>query len=237
MEINNLLVAMTLASGMFFTGLQIKADDALKSKSILPLGDFKNRGFLRCIVKEDVDQDFNVIINGEFKSNDGQLIVVSPDKTIVVAKKLKPQKYENIKISVPKDGQTGQYVIFIRTKDGKDTLYPPLTSIPKEIYSISSCSQLQGSTWFIGTDGKVGFKFTVTPTKSSAVIKDKTGKILGKTTQGASLTVEIPPAGAFLTSKARYLSFNNITTIASSEDKWFVPDADKKNMKIPRVKK
>lgn len=223
---------------VLFSGLQLKADEAAKGKQTLPLGDFKNGGFLRCIVQEDNDQDFNIILNGEYKSNDGQLFVVGPDNKLLFFKKLPPKKYENEKIPVAKDGQTGQYVIFLRTKDGKDTFYPPLTSLSKEIYSILSCSQLQGSTWYIGGDGQGVSKFTVTPSKSSAVIKDKTGKVLGKTANGLPLTVEIPPEGALLTSKARYLKFDDgVGVIALSEKAWFVPESEKKKMKIPSRKK
>jgi len=200
------------------------------AENFIPVGHWLLNGYVRCITQEDVDHEFNIRIHGTITSTNSQVKVIAPNGQIVVSQLLPPQEYKDYRITVPSDGQTGQYVVFLKSTDGKDMLYPPLTSLPKEVYAALWISQLQGSSRFIGSDGDPLYQVTATGHKSTVVITDTADNILGASTFNNPVTVTIPLTGAILTSPARYISFGDIVVFSFKEEQWFLPDVDKKTM-------
>ncbi len=203
------------------------------AENFIPVGYWGMSGYLRCITREDADHEFNIRIDGTITSTNAQVRVVAPNGQLVVSQLLPPQEYKDYRIPVPADGQTGQYVVFLKTSDGKDMLYPPLTSLPNEVYAAVWISQLQGSSRFLGSNGDPAYQVTASGHKSTVVITDISGNVLGASTYDAPVTVTIPLTGAILTSPARYISFGDTTPFSFYEDEWFLPDEDKLTMLPP----
>src|SRR5690606_12658684 len=91
-------------------------------------------GYTRVIVREEKDQDFAITFNGYVGEGGMPVQIFAPNSVKFISETVSPGLHFPYKITVPRDGITGQYVIFLKDRDAKETLRVPLTTLPGEVY-------------------------------------------------------------------------------------------------------
>ncbi len=180
----------------------------------------------KCIIKEDQDQDIKINLRG-YSKNDFQVKVIGPEKKMIVNQKVKAEKYAPLEIVIPKDGQTGQYVImFVNLFEHKSKIEVPLTDLP-EVYPTKYWAQSNKYDFFVKPVEGESMKFTFRPNKSSALVVDAVdGKILAKGTGGIEFEAEVGKNGAWIKTKARYNISKQQIVLSVSPEKWFAPETN-----------
>jgi len=215
-----------------------KADELtlekLSTRQPMPAGDNKLQGWLRCVVREDRDQDFDVALSGEIGKDGVPVRVYGPDN----------QKLQDVvapegaclekpwKLTIPKDGKTGQYVIFVKARDQKDKLFVPFTELPGEVYCPGYWAQFAPTRFYTRSRGEKPETLVIQPHKTPASIIDAADeKVLASTTTGERLDVQIGPGGALVDMRARYVSLEKPLPLSVSPSRWFAPQEDKLTLK------
>jgi hypothetical protein len=193
----------------------------------LPQGDLKIKHFIRCIAKEEKDQAFQVTVRGQIGPGGTPLIVKGPDNAVILKKTIPEGRHELFTVDVPKDGKVGEYVIFVRTRDGKEHLVGDLTTLPKEVYVMAYWHQLNKPRFFLRALSDEPEVFEVEPHKGAGQIEDTEGKILAQTKKGEWIKAEVGPKGVWFTSRARYIHVKKPVILAIKPDRWFAPNKDK----------
>lgn len=181
-------------------------------------------GATYCIVKEEKDRDFNIIIRGEIGKKGGggfPLTVMSPDKKTII-EEIVDKPYTTF--SIPKDGKTGEYLIIVGARDGKDDIYAPLTDLEKEVYYVNYWFQCTETRYFTKPrtkDETIGIQPHV---YSAYIISNRTKEILASTEKGEKIEVQVPDEGIWIVSKTRYMHLKQPLVISNDEQHWFLPE-------------
>ncbi len=202
-----------------------------KAAAVLPLGDMRNARCIRCVVRKDADRDFAIMIRGQIGEGGAPLKVKRPDGTVVLEAALPAGTHEAHTVKVPKDGRTGEYVILIATRDGKDSFSGPLTDLPKEVYVMSYWIQSAPARFFTRARGDQPESVTLTPHKSRGKIETPDGKALAETSKGEALTAPVGAEGVWISSPARYVDAASSLVLALTPEAWFAPGEAAATMK------
>lgn len=181
-----------------------------------------------CIVKEEKDRDFSIFIRGEIGKKDSggfPLKVIAPDKSVIIDTIIdKPFT----KLTVSKDGKTGEYILVLGVRDGKDEILVPLTDLDKEVYYVNYWFQSTQTRYFTaplkGKKETIGIKPHVF---SLYIISNKTKEPIASTEKGEKLEVEVPEEGIWIIGKTRYMHLKQPLVIANDEKHWFLPESIK----------
>lgn len=187
----------------------------------LPIGS----GFSRIVVREDNDAAFTIKLRGRVTSPDAAIEVVRPDGMLVMRQPIPAEADPSV--IVPADGIAGQYVIFLRLTDAKDSVIVPITSLPGEVYVTPYWSQERPGRFFTREantdDGRVSF----VPHKSGARLYS--GDLLAamaSTDTGEIISAAIDPkVGMWIDIRARYLSATDKRplVLAVTPSRYFTP--------------
>jgi len=179
-----------------------------------------------CIVKEEKDRNFDIIIRGEIGKKDAggfPLKVIDPEKKIIIDTTIE-KAYT--KLTVQQDGKTGEYVIVLGLRDGKDDLYMPLTDLEKEVYYVNYWWQSTETRFFTKPVSQNMKTIGIQPHVYSAyILSNKTKELIASTEKGEKLEVEIPPEGVWIIGKTRYMHLKQPLILSIDEKHWFLPES------------
>ncbi|MGC9065598.1 MAG: hypothetical protein ACP5JO_03070 [Candidatus Ratteibacteria bacterium] len=185
-------------------------------------------GATYCIVREEKDKNFNIIIRGEIGKKDSggfPVKVIGPDKKTII-ETIVDRPY--MKLVVPQDGKTGEYVIILGLRDGKDDIYAPLTDLEKEVYYVNYWFQCTDTRYFTKPATDTNESFGIQPhVYSSYIISNKTKQLIASTEKGEKIEVEMPVEGIWIISKTRYTHIKQPLILSNDEQHWFLPESIK----------
>ncbi len=222
----DLPVIMAAAAPLMQSGNQ----ENLTPQQYLPLSsELGGKVPAKVVVKEDEDREFTLNFEGEIASTDGRVRVVAPDGREVVNAPLPPGKRTSIK--VPKDGQTGEYIVWVLLQTNLDTVRLPLSDLPHEVYVTSYWIQPTPQCFFLGAPNAPDGKLILGTGKNGFLIASRGDfETLAQWKPGemttAGFEVKLPKDGAwFITTQGRYFSSpKEMPVILSlSPQKAFVP--------------
>lgn len=203
---------------------------ALQQAQSLPASDWSIKGWIRCVVREDLDHEIALRFTGAVgKGGKGgfPVRVYSPDNRLVLDAEVPEGIHAPYVMTLPKDGMTGQYVVFFRARDGADNLMAPLSELP-EVYHVTHWQQ-NGPTRFY-TQAPEGEKISVTvgPISGQGQILNRTGdRLLAQLMWGESMTADVDQDGVWIALQCRYAGVAPRVLLSITPERWFAPDEDK----------
>ncbi len=197
---------------------------------VLPLGTWSKEGRpSRVIVEEEEDGDLVLTLKGRLRSQEARVEVVRPDGILAHHENLAPEPNLNRSIRIPKDGQTGAYIIDLWLRGDSDLLLLPLTNLPKEVYPVTRWSQAVPSTYYVGAPNASGGRLEFAGGSGALSLHAETdGRLLGKhPLHGeAPLSVPFPSGGVRLTAGGRWVFSGDARPLilSCSPAAFFMPD-------------
>lgn len=195
----------------------------------MPAGDATCAGWMRCIVLNDRPEPFAITIFGKVGQGGVPVKVFGPDNKSVMEVTVPEGMHAPHEIKVA-DGRAGQYVIFVKARDGKDDLLVPLTALP-EVYRVGYWQQHQATRFFIRSRSDAPETVEVQPHGSAGQIVSDAQELLADTENGGWLSAKTDPAGIWIVMKSRYVHCKSPVTLSVAPVKWFVPDEEKMSLK------
>jgi hypothetical protein len=191
---------------------------------------------LRCIVREDKDQEFTISLLGHVAQKDGFAVqVYGPDNALVTTAQVPRGIVAPFRIKIPKDGKTGQYIIFLGAMQ-KDHLIVPITPLP-EVYSTNGWTgDNDDSQYFTRSATAQPIDLQIKPHLGPGAILSADGKTtLAQTETGEVLKAEVGSAGAWIYNQTTYIgpATNEPSILSTSPARWFMPDKDKLELPGP----
>ena len=188
---------------------------------------------LQCIVREDQDQEIKAHIVGTVGQAEGlEVQAFGPDGALISRTTVPRGRHSSFAISLPKDGRTGQYVLFVKRARKGDDLSMPLTELP-EVFLVKG--------WAAGGNGdRYAQYFTRSPGAEPCAISIRGERtklfaadkrtLLGFTDKvKKAATVNIGPEGAWIwcfmaAVTNSYAADGSPVVVSTSPDRWFWPD-------------
>jgi hypothetical protein len=192
----------------------------------LPMGGMNVDGnFTRIVAREDKDAPFVVEVKGQIRDPGIPLFVYAPNGKQVLNAAV-PEGLGKA-YTIPGDGQTGEYAIFLRLRDSRgDVVMSPVTTLPKEVYVMGYWSQPTPTRFFTrlpnGEDGRVEVSAHRTP---GTILSADMQTTLASIEKGGPIGAVVPDDGVWLNMKARYLSMpkRGKVVLAVDPERWFAP--------------
>lgn len=201
------------------------------------------RSWQQCIVREDKDQSFDIKLVGMIGRGGMPVQVFDPTNQKIVDQVVPTGTYSPYRITVPRDGKTGQYVIFIRARQNApfDDLRAPLTDLP-EVYHTTYWAQQpdwlppRPSRFFTRLSGTAKETLEITAHGARGRITSADGKaVLAKGV--GTMKAEVDLAGAWIESEAGYTwTSGKALDLSVAPERWFMPAPDKSNLKPEMLK-
>jgi len=196
---------------------------------------WNDEGYLRIIVKEEQDQAIDINLIGRISTDPGvDIQVFGPDEQLITQKHYAGGNGAEV-VTIPTDGKTGQYVLFIRAHDvAQDELLVPFTSLP-EVYHTPYWSQHASSRFFTRRGNLEDGHILINAHKGKGGIYDhtyETAMAVQTLDENKYISAEVPEQGVWLSSHARYVHTKKHPVIISvSPSRWFMPDKGKLKLK------
>jgi hypothetical protein len=195
----------------------------LDASQAFPTGDSTQGGWTRVIVHEASDQAWAGRLLGVVGDDGIPLQVFGPDGAARLQLTVPAGRHDPYTFSVPADGQTGDYVIFLKARDVKERLRVPLTALP-EVYHLGYWSQDTPTRFFTRAPGAAAVPLAITPHKSKGELLAADGATpLAATETGETLATQLTPEGAWVLIGSRYVHPKTPVTLAISPARWFAP--------------
>jgi hypothetical protein len=196
----------------------------------LPMTDATLKGWTRCIIREDVDQELVLRFTGlvgQGGKGGFPVKVYGPDNTCLLETEVPEGAHAPYTVNLPKDKATGQYVVFFRARDVADRLVAPLTELP-EVYHVANWQQNGPTRFFTRATGDVPLAVTIGPISGQGQILDRSGsRLLAKLEWGESMSAEAGPDGLWIDLQCRYAGVTPRLILSITPERWFAPDAEK----------
>jgi hypothetical protein len=185
------------------------------------------------IVREDKDQDIAINLVGMIAKGGMPLQVFGADGKKLIDKVIPSGTYSPYRITIPKDGKTGEYSIFVRVRSekDKDDLRAPLTNLPEVYYTNTWLSThdwlpTQPLRYFTRSSGAAAESIGVHTHGKGRLLSTDLKKVLQQGDQ-VDMVREVDAAGMWIESDAGY----NWTTgkpivLAVTPDRWFMPSPE-----------
>jgi hypothetical protein len=177
------------------------------------------------VAREDKDAPFVVEVKGQIRDPGIPLFVYAPNGKQVLNAAV-PEGLGKA-YTIPGDGQTGEYAIFLRLRDSRgDVVMSPVTTLPKEVYVMGYWSQPTPTRFFTrlpnGEDGRVEVSAHRTP---GTILSADMQTTLASIEKGGPIGAVVPDDGVWLNMKARYLSMpkRGKVVLAVDPERWFAP--------------
>ena len=187
---------------------------------------------LQCIIREDQDQEIKAHVIGTVGQTNGlEVQAFGPDGAVISRTTVPPGRHSSFAIGLPKDGQTGDYVLFVKRARKGDDLSLPLTVLP-EVFLVKGwaaggngdrCAQ-----YFTRSPGAEPCEISIRGERTKLFAADKR-TLLGFTDKAKkSATVKIGPEGAWIwcfmaAVTNRYAADGAPVIVSTSPDRWFWP--------------
>ncbi len=195
----------------------------------MPVYDSTIDAWVRCIVRKDKPGPFTIRVIGKVAEGGFPVKVFGPDNQPVLETEVPAGMKSPYAIEV-NDPRTGEFVIFLKPRDGKDNLFVPLTTLP-EVYRMGYWAQHQVTRLFTRSAGESPESLEIQPHGTAGRVLGDDQQQLGATDKGETIKVEIGPQGAWIVMNSRYVRVQNPVTLAVSRERWFAPSADKMQLK------
>ena len=188
------------------------------------------------IVREDNDQEFDISFSGSVEEA-FPVKVIGPDGKLVTQATIPVGSHAGRSLKVPRDGRTGEYVIFAKPRDPKAKLLAPLTSLP-EVYYCDYWAQHSHSLYFIRSKSDAPEQIQLQPHKTPArVYSSDHSELLAVTETGEWLKFKAGPKGVWLNLHSRYAHPRQPIVIAVHPERWFMPGEKSLNRKPENLPK
>jgi hypothetical protein len=193
---------------------------------------------LHCVMREDVDQEIRLHVIGCVNQVKGMEVqAFGPDGALVRHEIVPQGRHSAHVITLPKDGKTGQYVVFVkRGRQGQtDDLSLPLTTLP-EVYAAREWvtgGDRQGprpAQYFTRSPGPEPREIAIGGERTRVFAVDKR-TLLGFTNKEKKAdVVRVGPEGAWLCGYGAgvtnaYAADKSPVIVSVRADRWFMPDA------------
>ncbi len=184
----------------------------------------------RVVVRKDVDQDFKVYINGIVTAVNGfDIQAFDPDGKLVARQRVASGQ-QNVEMVVPRDGKTGQYVLFVGALQN-DNVFVPFTTLP-EVYCHTfwtACNDPQR--FFTRSPSEQPMKLTITPARApSTILARNQVTELANTETGERMEVDVGSEGVWVWNRACYIGGfrdgddKKPVILSISPERWFMPE-------------
>ena len=188
---------------------------------------------LRCIVRKDTDRDFTIYLIGRVKEPFA-VQVFGPDNQLIAERQVQAGHQSPFALTVPKDGKTGQYVIFIGAGQ-PDVLFVPVTTLPEVYVTAYWTGNNNGQQFFTRAAGDKPEKVEVQPYKGPGkILSADKSRVLAGTETGEVMKTEIGPEGAWIYNQSCYIGSGAPLILARSPARWFAPDKDKLELQMKK---
>jgi hypothetical protein len=187
---------------------------------------------LRVIVREDIDQEIKVHILGVVVQTNGvEVQAFGPAGTLIRRTTVPPGRHSAFAITLPKDGQTGQYVLLVSRGKQSDDLSLPLTTLP-EVFLVNEwgTASARPGQFFTRSAGAEAVELAIGGETTRVFSADKR-TLLGFTDKvQKAAKVSVGPEGAWICGFGGAV-FNSRAadgapvTVSTSPERWFVPGA------------
>jgi hypothetical protein len=181
---------------------------------------------LRCVIREDQDQEIKVQIVGTVGQTNGLSVqAFGPDGLLISRTTVPAGRHFPFGIKLPKDGKTGQYVVFVDWNNRGNLLSLPLTALP-EVY--------QAKDW-----ASVGLYFTRSPAAEPCEVSiigeravvfaaDKQTSLDSTSMEKKEVLRRIGPEGVWLGSggagfRTTYAADKAPLVVSANAGRWFLP--------------
>lgn len=197
------------------------------------------RSWQKVVVREDKDQEFSVKIIGMIGRGGMPVQVFGVDNQKLIDTVVPTGTYSPYRIKVPKDGKTGQYVIFIRARQNTpfDDLRAPITDLPGEVYHTvywayqNDWLPFRPVRYFTRPAGDVAETMVVHPHGKGQLLSLDMKQVLAQGNM-ADLKAEVAPTGMWIETEAGYnWSTGKPLTLSITPERWFQPAPDKMELK------
>jgi hypothetical protein len=199
------------------------------------------KSYFHCIVREDKDQAFDISITGRIGKDGAPVLVFDPDNKKIIETVVPPPMQEDYKITVPRDGKTGQYSILLKNEPAIDIpIQLPLTKLPGEVYQMQpNVMWVQGghsmrpfTRFYTRSRGATPetVKIGLLRMHHTRITDYQTGKVLAERTSGEKSVPEdfvearMGPQGVWIQAWGIFVQPQTPLTLAVAPDRWFAPD-------------
>ena len=189
---------------------------------------------LRSVIQEQQDQPITVHIIGRVTSSNGvEVQAFGPDGVLISRTTVPPGRQTSFEITLPKDGKTGEYVVFVDRRN--DDLSLPLTTLP-EVYPLKEWgtsgdgSGPRFAEYFTRSPGPDAIDISIGGERTKFLSADKL-TIQGFTdTTKKEAIVSVGPEGGWLLGTGgavfnRYAADQSAVVVSTSPERWFMPAA------------
>jgi hypothetical protein len=205
--------------------------------------------YFHTVVREDKDEAFVINIIGHIGKSGAPVIVLDPDNKKIIETRLQPPLQAGYKITVPRDGKTGQYSILIQNDEPVATpIQLPLTTLPGEVYQMTPTMWVQRghedrpfTRFYTRSRGREPetIKIALVRRHRAQIIDAATGRVLSQRSvpDGAAgpddfVEAKVGPQGVWIQAWGIYVSPQTPLTLSVSPERWFAPNQSKLDLDI-----
>jgi hypothetical protein len=187
---------------------------------------------LRCVIREDRDQEIKAHIIGVVAQANGvEVQAFGPDGVLISRTTVPPGRHSSFAMTLPEDGKTGQYVLFIERRQVANDLSLPVTALP-EVFLLREWTTFGGgarpSQYFTRSPGADPCELSIGGEATRVFAADKR-TLLGFTNKDKKdATVRIGPEGAWICGGGGFSSYSadkSPVIVSTSPERWFVPNS------------
>jgi hypothetical protein len=183
------------------------------------------------IVRKDIDQSFDINLNGTVGEGGLAITVTRPDGQTALASSVPAGIHKPWTLHVPADGLTGDYVISVPRREPIDRITVPLTKLP-EVYLPNNEAGKPGWWWQHGptayfvrsrTDQREPLAIGTHSASPASIVSRNGMETLADKQNGELLKMEVGPEGAWVTLDSVYAGASNSPVLSVAPEKWFLP--------------
>ncbi len=207
-------------------------------QQVLPIGGSNiDRNRTRCIVRQATDGPFTIEVKGVIREPGIPLDVLAPDGQVVLHEMAPPGP--GAAYTVPADGQTGDYVIFLGGRDvPRDHIMAPLTDLPQEVYVMGYWSQATATRFFTKRGNQPGGPVSLKPHASpGSLLSADLRELLASTDGKEPMEAAVPADGLWVDTRGVYQNLPNKTDrliLALDPARWFEPTPEALAVEVPQ---
>lgn len=184
---------------------------------------------LRCVVREDQDQEIKVHLIGMVMQTKGaEVQAFGPDGSLINRTTVPAGRHASYAITLPKDGKKGEYVLLVSRAD----ISLPLTTL-SEVFLLDKWQSPRPAQYSTRSPGAEPYEISIGGSSAKLFSADKR-TLLGFTDNLKhvkngikEVTRRVGPEGAWICGKHgvdSYVSDGTPVVVSTSPERWFWPD-------------
>lgn len=189
-------------------------------------------GWTKLVARKDLDQAFAVRFRGY--TTDGSAVkIFGPDNRLLLETAIPKGSYGHREIEVPRDGQTGQYAIFVQGEGWNEVVWLPLTDLPEVYVCEGPWAQKAPTRFYSRSRGDTPEPVEYYPHGPGRILDMKENILSATDKTGTPAKAMMGPDGVWLENDACYLNRASPSPLILSvtPERWFMPDPDKLKLK------